>query len=115
MKKLLVIVLVMFSLSAFSQTSKELIGKWKLVKQTKNGEVTSPKDTYQVFMEKGDFEGINGDKTRRGSWKLSKDNKTLTIGISVIKVKFNIIYFDATKRTISSPETGTLEYEKVIE
>jgi hypothetical protein len=92
-----------------------LIGKWKLVKQTQNGQVTNPKDTYQEFMAGNIFEGTREGKSRKGTWKLSEDNKTLTIGVSVIKVKYDIIYFDATKRTISNPELGTLEYEKVNE
>lgn len=115
MKKLLLATLLLFSITAFSQTSKELIGKWKLVKQTQNGIEKTPKETYQVFKENGDFVGINGDKSRNGKWKLSKDNKNLKIGISIVKINFSILYFDANKRIISSPETGTLEYEKVNE
>ena len=99
--------------AAHAQTSKELLGKWKLIKQTQNGEVKTPKDTYQVFMEDGKFQGINGDNTRSGKWKLSDDNRELTIKISIISIKFTVDFFDATKRTISSDKTGTLEYEKV--
>ncbi|WDF65553.1 hypothetical protein [Flavobacterium sp. KACC 22763] len=112
MKKIVFMLMLVFSAAAFSQTSKELLGKWKLVKQTKNGQVTQPEDTYQVFMDNNVFQGIAGDKTRKGKWKLSKDNQFLTISISVVSVRFKILYFDADKRTISSPELGTLEYEK---
>ncbi|GAO43128.1 lipocalin-like domain-containing protein [Flavihumibacter petaseus] len=101
--------------SSKAQTSKELIGKWKLVKETKNGNVTTPKDTYQVFMEDGVFHGIKEDKSRKGKWKLSEDNTKLTISISIVSIKFTVDYFDAKKRIISSSETGTLEYEKVEE
>ncbi|WP_316843801.1 hypothetical protein [Pedobacter psychrodurus] len=99
--------------TGYAQTSKELVGKWKLVKETKDGVVSSPKDTYQVFVEGGEFNGINGDKSRKGKWKLSDDNKKLTIKISIISLTFTVDYFDSKKRIISNDKTGSLEYEKV--
>ncbi|MET6996644.1 lipocalin-like domain-containing protein [Chitinophaga defluvii] len=103
----------MISLVSNAQTSKELIGKWKLVKETKGGVVKTPEDTYQIFMEDGVFKGVNGDNSRKGKWKLSDDNKELTIKISIISLTFDVEYFDAKKRIISNDKTGTLEYEKV--
>jgi hypothetical protein len=106
----------LFCVAAFvsqAQTPKELIGKWKLVKQTKDGAVTTPTDVYQVFEEGGVFQGINGSNSRKGKWKLSDDNKKLTVKISVVSIAFTVDYFDAKKRTISNDKTGTLEYEKV--
>lgn len=105
--------LCLVSLATKAQTSKELIGKWKLVKETKDGIVREPKDTYQVFLEGGVFEGINGDKSRKGKWKLSEDNTRLTIKISIISLTFKVEFFDEKKRIISNDKTGTLEYEKV--
>ncbi len=108
--------LLMFCLAGFTlkaQTAKELIGKWKLVKETKNGVVSEPKETYQVFMEDGVFQGISGDKSRKGKWTLSADNKELTIKISIISLKFDVEYFDANKRIITNDKTGKLEYQKV--
>jgi heat shock protein HslJ len=105
----------MISLVSTAQTSKELIGKWKLVKQTQDGVVKTPKDTYQVFMEGGVFKGIAGDNSRKGKWKLSDDNKELKIKISIISFTFSVDYFDAKKRVITNDKTGTLEYEKVEE
>ncbi|MBC9914996.1 hypothetical protein [Chitinophaga varians] len=114
MKQLfLLLVLTVAGLVTKAQTSKELIGKWKLVKETKDGVVTEPKDTYQVFVEGGVFQGINGSKSRKGSWTLSPENDYLTIKISIISLKFKVEYFDARKRIISNDKTGTLEYEKV--
>ena len=113
MKWSLLLVFSLLASVAGAQTAKELIGKWKLIKETKNGTISEPKDTYQVFMEDGVFRGIKGDKSRKGKWKLSEDNKELTIKISVISVRFKVEYFDEKKRIISSTETGTLEYEKV--
>ncbi|WP_316825131.1 lipocalin-like domain-containing protein [Pedobacter miscanthi] len=98
---------------SYAQTSKELIGKWKLVSETKDGVVKTPKDTYQVFVEGGEFKGINGDNSRKGKWKLSDDNKKLTIKISIISLTFTVDYFDSKKRIISNDKTGSLEYEKV--
>jgi hypothetical protein len=116
--------LLVFSLIAFNslqaQTAKELIGKWKLVKFTNTkGETKSIKEeyktdeVYQVFKEDNKFEGIVGDKTRAGKWSLSKDNKELNVKISILSIKFKVIYADAAKRTISSDMIGTLEYVKV--
>lgn len=113
MKTLLTLILCLTSLLSYSQTSKELIGKWKLVKETKNGVVTNPKETYQIFMEGGTFKGVSGENSRKGKWKLSDDNKSLTIKISIISITFKVDQFDAKKRVISNDKTGTLEYEKV--
>ncbi len=114
MKVLATFILVLCSFSGYSQTAKELIGKWKLIKQTNvDGVVSTPKDTYQVFMEDGKFQGIHNGDSRNGKWKLSEDNKTLTIKISIISIKFKVESFDDKKRIISSDKTGILEYEKV--
>lgn len=113
MKILITLILCLTGLWSYSQTSKELIGKWKLVKETKNGVVTTPKDTYQIFIEGGTFQGISGENSRKGKWKLSDDNKSLTIKISIISITFKVEQFDPKKRIISSDKTGTLEYEKV--
>jgi hypothetical protein len=113
MKLLITLFLCVIGFVGQAQTSKELIGKWKLVKETKDGVVKTPTDVYQVFMEGGEFKGINGDNSRKGKWKLSDDNKKLTIKISIISIAFTVDYFDGKKRTISSDKTGTLEYEKV--
>ncbi|KPE52702.1 lipocalin-like domain-containing protein [Chryseobacterium indologenes] len=118
MKQIKFLLLFAFGLTGitgYAQTSKELIGKWKLVKETKNGVEKAPENTYQVFLEGGKFQGINGDSSRKGKWKLSDDNKTLTISISVISLPFTVDYFDAKKRIISNDKTGTLEYVKVDE
>src|ERR1700754_4924325 len=117
MKTTAIILLILAGYSVSAQTSKELIGKWKLVKQTtKNGADKEIKeDTYQVFLEGGVFQGIVGKTTRKGKWKLSDDNKTLTVKISIVSVVFTVEYFDAKKRIISADALGTLEYEKVPE
>lgn len=110
--------MLLLSVAGFTtkaQTAKELIGKWKLVKETKNGVVKEPQDTYQVFEEGGTFQGIVGSKSRKGKWTLSADNTNLTIKISIISLKFKVEHFDAKKRIISNEQTGTLEYEKVAD
>lgn len=113
MKLLITFLFCVAGFVSHAQTSKELIGKWKLLKETKGGVVRTPTDVYQVFIEGGEFQGINGNNSRKGKWKLSDDNKKLTIKISIISIAFNIDYFDTKKRIISSDKTGTLEYEKV--
>jgi len=121
MKTLLLFAICCFTLSLQAQTEKELIGKWKLVKMTKDGEEKDIKkefktdEVYQVFKEDHKFEGLNGDKSRSGKWSLSDDNKELKITISIVSVKFKIDYFDAKRRVITSGQTGTLEYNKVEE
>lgn len=122
MKKVLFLFLIAFaSLSVNAQTSKELIGKWQLVKLTKKGTVKDIKDVYktdqvfQVFTEDGKFRGIVGDKSAKGKWKLTEDNKLLTVTVDLIPVKFQIDYFDKDKRIITNDQLGTLEYKKVTE
>jgi len=113
MKLLIITFFCLISTFTQAQTAKELIGKWKLIKSTKDGIVTTPKETYQVFEEDGVFKGVNGEDSRKGKWKLSSDNTKLTIKISIISITFNIEYFDLKKRIISSDKTGKLEYEKI--
>lgn len=115
MKILLLTLLVFVGFTATAQTSQELIGKWKLVKETKNGvDKEIKEETYQVFSEGGVFQGIVGNKTRKGKWELSENNKILTVKVSIITVNFTVDFFDAKRRIISSDATGTLEYEKVV-
>ena len=121
MKILLRLIFCCFTLRVSAQTEKELIGKWKLVKMTKDGEEKDimkefkTDQVYQVFKEDHKFVGINGEKSRNGKWSLSDDNKELKVTISVVSVKFKIDYFDAKRRVITSDQTGTLEYNKVEE
>lgn len=115
MKLSIFLFLCLLSFTGNAQTSRELIGKWKLVKQTQNGTVKTPENTYQVFMDGGEFKGITGGDSRKGKWTLSTNNKELTIKISIVSVTFTVEFFDAKKRIISSDKTGTLEYEKVAD
>ena len=114
MKLSILILFCTFGFASHAQTANELIGKWKLIKETTTtGKVKTPENTFQVFIKGGEFQGISGKDSRKGKWKLSEDNKTLTIKISIISIKFNVDYFDAKKRIITSDKIGTLEYQKV--
>ncbi|WP_291285861.1 DUF5004 domain-containing protein [Flavobacterium sp.] len=120
MKKIVYLALIMLaSLSIQAQTSKELIGKWQLVKLTKNGKEKDIKEkfnsdqVFQVFNEDGKFTGIVGEKSINGKWKLSKDNDVLTVTVDLMPVKFQIEYFDSQKRVVTQDQLGTLEYKKV--
>jgi hypothetical protein len=121
MKKLFLALVFLIGLSTTAQTSKELIGKWQLVKWTKKGKEKSIPDyfktdqVFQVFKENGDFDSLVGDESHKAKWKLSKDNSELTIISILLPIKFKIDYFDATKRVITSPQVGTFEYKKVAE
>lgn len=121
MKNLFLLLIGLIALSVNAQTSKELIGKWQLVKLTKNGSEKDLKDVYktdqvyQVFTKEGKFQGIVGDKSAKGKWKLSKENDVLTVTVDLIPVKFQIDYFDNEKRIITNDQLGTLEYKKVTE
>lgn len=120
MKKIVLLALIaLTSFSIRAQTSKELIGKWQLVKFTKNGKNQDIKDkfksdqVFQLFKEDNKFTGIVGDKSTNGKWKLSKENDALTVTVNLIPVKFEIDYFDSKKRIISNYQIGTLEYKKI--
>lgn len=121
MKKIFLIVIFLIGLSVNAQTSKELVGKWQLVKWTKKGKEKSIQEyyktdqVYQVFKENGDFESLVGEETHKAKWKLSKDNAELTIILVMMPVKFSVDYFDAKKRIITTPQMGTFEYKKVTE
>ena len=120
MKRLFIMTALIASLSGYAQTSKELLGKWQLVKLTQHGQekeiasIFKTDQVFQVFHEKGEFISIVGDETHKSKWKLSKDNTELTITSTlIIPIKFHIDYFDAQKRIITSDLIGTLEYKKI--
>ncbi|GEP51970.1 hypothetical protein FNO01nite_26420 [Flavobacterium noncentrifugens] len=120
MKKLALLLLCLAGFAASAQTSKELLGKWQLVRWTHNGKDKDiigqfkTDQVFQVFLENGEFQSLVGDEVHKSKWKLSKDNSELTITSTIIiPVKFHIDYFDSRKRVISSEQMGTLEYKKV--
>ncbi|OXA87305.1 hypothetical protein [Flavobacterium hercynium] len=119
MKKVIIAFIILVGLSVNAQTSKELIGKWQLVKWTKKGkekniqEYFKTDQVFQIFMENGEFNSLVGDESHKAKWKLSSDNKELTIIAILLPINFTIDYFDPQKRVISSPQMGTLEYKKV--
>lgn len=119
MKKFILALVFLIGFSVTGQTSKELIGKWQLVKWTKNGKEKSIQDrfktdqVFQVFKENGDFESVIGDESHKAKWKLSKDNSELTIISIILPVVFTINSFDNEKRVITNSQVGTFEYKKV--
>ncbi|MHA4812083.1 hypothetical protein ACX0G9_28570 [Flavitalea flava] len=120
MKNVTLMLLFLGTLSfAKAQTSAELLGKWKLVKWTQNGEdkdipgYYKTDQVFQIFYEGDKFESVIDDKVHKGKWKLSDDNKELTIKSGLFSVKFSVDYFDNKKRVITTAQLGTLEYEKV--
>lgn len=118
MKKLILIVTLFAATAVNAQTAKELIGKWKLINWTVGGEARDIKKTmktdevYQVFKEDGKFESLVGGKVSNGTWKLSGDNKTLTVEAAGGVNKFSVDSFDEKTRTITSAAIGTLTYQK---
>ncbi len=119
MKKILPAFVALFLVaSANAQSAKELIGKWKLISwksaQGKPKDIKSSvgsDEVYQVFKEGGEFESLVGEKDSKGSWKLSDDNKKLTIKSGIFTTVFTLDFFDNTSRVISTPQLGTLEYK----
>jgi len=102
-----------------AQTSKELIGKWQLIKWTQNNKEKNIKDyyktdqVYQVFKDDGKFESLVGDETHSAKWKLLSNNKELKIISVLIPITFQIDYFDSQRRVISNAQIGTWEYKKI--
>jgi hypothetical protein len=120
MKKLLLIIVFAIGFSGYTQTAKELLGKWQLIKWTKMGKEKNIQSyfktdqVYQVFLEGGQFQSINGTEIHKGKWKLSKDNSELTITSSnLISMKFKIDTFTTQKRILNSASLGTFEYIKI--
>ena len=120
MKKVLTLFALLFVMvSVNAQTATELTGQWKLVKWIdKKGnekdirEYFKTTEVYQVFDADGKFQSLVGEKITKGKWKLSKDNKKLTVTVLLINEVFDVDFFDAKKRVISTPQLGTFEYEK---
>ena len=111
-----------FGFTGNAQTAKDLIGKWQLVHWTStNGKDKDIKDyfktdqVFQVFYEDGHFESLNGNESHKGKWKLSPDNKELTITSTIIPVKFHVESFSDGKRITSYESLGTFEHKKVAD
>lgn len=122
MKKLLFLLVCMVGFTSNAQTSKELLGKWQLVKWTHNGKEKDIKETFktdqvfQLFLANGQFQSLVGDEVHKSKWKLSKDNSELTItSVLILPVKFHIDFFDSQRRVVTSEQMGTLEYIKVAD
>lgn len=121
MKRTILLFMTLFlTASAMNaQTSKELVGKWQLVKWTHNNKEKDIKDyfktdqVYQIFMEDGKFDSKIGDEIHHGKWSLSKENKELVIKSALIPIKFQIDYFTAEKRIVTYTQLGSFEYKKV--
>lgn len=120
MKRIVLLFMMLLAVGTVNaQTSKELVGKWQLVKWTHNDKEKDIKDyyktdqVYQIFMPDGKFESHIGDEVHNGKWNLSKDNKELVIKNALIPVKFQIDYFTADKRIITYPQLGSFEYKKI--
>lgn len=77
--------------------------------------VKVPVNGFQIFFEGGELVAISEGKTAKGKWKLSSDNKTLTLKSGLISIKFQIDYFDEKKRIMTNKQVGTIEYEKVAQ
>ncbi|SNR62314.1 hypothetical protein [Flavobacterium sp. ov086] len=118
MKKVILIFICLIGLSVSAQTQKELVGKWMLVKWTKNGRTQNIKEYFkttqvlQIFEENGDFENRIGSDSQYSKWKLSKNDSELIIADDRVSITSSIDYFDAKKRVITS-ELGTFEYKKI--
>lgn len=116
---LLTLIFCAFGLTINAQTSKELIGKWQLVRWTQNGKDKDIKDyfktdqVFQVFYDDGKFESLVGDESHKGKWKLSKDNQELTITTTILPIKFHVDSFSDGKRVISYEGIGTFEHKKI--
>jgi len=122
MKKVFLSLICLIGFLANAQTSKELLGKWQLIKWTQNGKEKNIKSTFktdqvfQLFLEKGKFESLVGDEIHKSKWKLSKDNTELTITSTlIVPIKFHIDYFDSEKRIVTSDLVGTFEYKKITD
>ncbi|GAO45674.1 hypothetical protein [Flavihumibacter petaseus] len=119
MKKLyLLLALIVLCSGAVAQTATELIGRWKLISwKNPEGQPMDIKATlgtdkvYQIFRDGFQFEGVVGDKSEKGTWALSADNKKLTVTTTSSSTEFNVDGFDRIKRTISC-RLGTLEYTR---
>lgn len=120
MKKVFLLLTCLIGFLVNAQTSKELLGKWQLVKWTQHGKEKNIESSFktdqvfQLFLENGEFQSLVGDEIHKSKWKLSKDNSELTITSTlIIPIKFHIDYFDSEKRVLTLDHVGTFEYKKV--
>jgi hypothetical protein len=120
MKKVFLSLTCLIGFLVNAQTSKELLGKWQLIKWTQHGKEKNIKSSFktdqvfQLFLENGQFQSLVGDEVHKSKWKLSKDNSELTITSTlIVPIKFHIDYFDSEKRIITSDLVGTFEYKKI--
>ncbi|WP_194767886.1 lipocalin-like domain-containing protein [Tamlana sp. I1] len=117
MKHILFLACILISVSAYSQTEKELIGKWHLIGfTTPEGNKKSIQEefgtteVYQIFYKDHVFVSTIGDEEYSGTWELKDNNKELEIETDDGPLRFHVVYADKKKRTISNGMLGTLEY-----
>lgn len=118
-KPALTLLLCASAVTAFAQTSKELVGRWELVslKDDKGQEQDvmarfGTRQVFQVFSPDQKFEGIVGDKRIEGSWAMSGDNKKIMVKAGGLDVDFQVHFFDARYRVITIPGLGVASYTK---
>jgi hypothetical protein len=119
MKKVILLLTVSFTtIIVNAQTAKELLGKWKLASWTLKGKEMDIKatfktdDVFQIFNEGNEFVSVIGDKTTKGTWELSGDNKQLTVKVGGKTIVFTLDSFTPDKRVITADKLGTSLYVK---
>ncbi len=103
------------------EVSKQLIGKWKLIEVSAAGEtypaeeVFGTPEIYQIYKVKNQFVGLVGDESEKGTWKLTKDKKTIVIQNGTEKTNFTILSMKGTMLLLElaeEEEVLKLKYKK---
>lgn len=109
--------------SVFAQEiSRDLIGKWQLQTIKVSGATMTPQDAfqtsevYQTYKENSDFVSSIGSEANKGTWKLSKNKKNITVKVQGQESQFSIKSFAKDEMTLETENQGqllVLKYHKV--
>lgn len=126
MRKVILIITIVFGaytgVQAQEVNEQKLLGKWKLESINVQGQTVSPLDAlgtaevYQNYKDQYKFKSVFGSEINNGTWKLSKDKRSIIISVqgspdTVFKVKS----FKEKTMSLEITEEGeklTLNYSK---
>ena len=104
MKKSIILLLLITSITVFGQTKKEMLTqKWQLNMVEEFGDQFSPmenqKNDWISFSEDGKFTGVIENLHTQGEWIVKDDKTILTLNKQLSKVKINWIRETTVSKT----------------
>ena len=120
MKKVMLfaVMAMFFSISASAQSSKEIVGQWRLVSGTDaSGKALDVKgmhkseNVFNVFKEGGTYMHVAGSKVETGTWTYTDATKELSVKVNDKTNVMKFTSFAGDKATVTG-SGGTMNFVK---